>query len=161
MQIQARYTESLVRRVAMQFWVRYIGWRGFAAVAIMTVCFLYLLMIGDYSWYVSVFGTVLVMAILVGGAIYYVNRHRALATLRQMAEPIATIDLSDVGISTQSDLGKCEMSWRAITEVWTFPDAWLFFIAKGSYFTIPTESLTNEVRQFINQKVQEHGGTMA
>ena len=158
MQIQARYTESLVRRTAMKFWVRYIGWRGFAAVAILAAAVAYLLIIGDSSWYVSVFGTVLVLAILFGSLIYFVNRHRTLATFRRMAEPTATFGFSNDAISTRSDLGSGEVSWRAITQIWTFPEAWLVFVAKGSYFTIPTESLTEEVRQFIHDKVHEHGG---
>jgi hypothetical protein len=110
MQIQARYTESLVRRAAMRFWLRYIGWRGFAAVVILIACFLYLLIAGGSSWYVSVFGTVLVLAIVMGCAIYFVNRNRALATLRRMAEPVAKFWFSDASISTESDLGRCDVA---------------------------------------------------
>jgi len=42
--------------------------------------------------------------------------------------------------------------------VWTFPEAWLVFTTKWHYFTIPTESLTAEVRDFLKKKVLEHGG---
>jgi hypothetical protein len=161
MQIQARYTESLICRVAMRFWVRYIAWHRLALMAIMVACLVYLLMIGDDSWCVPIFGTVLVFGIATGCAIYFVNRHRSLATLRRMAEPVVTFDFSDTGISIRSDLGGGDVSWRAITKVWKFPEAWLLFVAKGSYFTIPTESLTDEVRQFIKQKIKEHGAKIA
>jgi hypothetical protein len=158
MQIQVRYTESLIKRATMRFWLRFIAWHGFAVVVLMSVCLLYLLMIGDHSWYVSVGATVLALAVLMGPSVYFVYRNRSLATFRRMAEPTVTMNFSDAGISTQSDLGGGNLAWRGITQVWTFPEVWLVFIAKWHYFTIPTESLSDEVRQFIKQKVQEHGG---
>ncbi|MCE5268738.1 MAG: YcxB family protein [Planctomycetaceae bacterium] len=158
MRVQASYSEALVKRTAMRFWVRYVGWRGFSAAAAMAALFLYLLSIGESSWYVPAFGTALAVLLLLECSFYFVNRHRALATLRQMAAPMATFDLSDAGISTESDLGRVQLSWRGITEVWTFPEAWLFFVAKGSYFTIPTQSLSDESRQLVRQMIIEHGG---
>ena len=75
-----------------------------------------------------------------------------------MAEPTVNFGLSDAGILVRSDLGGGDISWRAITKVWVFPEVWLIFVAKGSYITIPTESLTEEARNFIHNKVQEYGG---
>jgi hypothetical protein len=158
MQIQARYTEAIVKRATMRFWIRYTGWRGIAALLVLAAIFTCLLVNGDSSWYVPVLGTVFAFGVVIGCTSYVVTCRRALATLRRMAEPIATIDFSDAGISTQSDLGRCDLAWRGITQVWTFPEAWLVFVAKGSYFTIPTESLTEEIQQFIRQKMREHSG---
>lgn len=61
MQIQAHYTEAIIRRTTLRFWRRYIAWHGFAAVALMGACLLYLVAIGDYSWYVCVMGTILAL----------------------------------------------------------------------------------------------------
>ncbi len=144
----------------MRFWTRFIAWHGFAAVALVAACFLYLLAAGDYSWYVGVIGTVLVLGAGVGGAVYFVYRNRSLAAFRRMLEPTVTFDFSDAGISTTSDLGSGSLSSRAIAQVWTFPEAWLIFTAKSTYFIIPAESLTDNVRRFIRSKVLEHGGVV-
>ncbi|MEN6457363.1 MAG: YcxB family protein [Thermoguttaceae bacterium] len=125
---------------------------------ILVACLVYLISVGGPSWLVAVFGTTLVLAVLLAGTLYLVNRHRELATLRRMAEPIATFDLSDTGMRIESDLGKGEVSWRAIAEIWTFPEAWLFFVAKGSYFTVSMNALSDDVQAFIRQRVAEHGG---
>jgi len=45
MQIQANYTEELVRRATMRFWTRFIGWHGFAVIALMTALLTYLLIV--------------------------------------------------------------------------------------------------------------------
>ena len=158
MQIQARYTEALVKRAAWCFWTRFIGWHDFVIVAILAGLFVYFLVVGDSSWYVPALGTILVLFMVLGSSVYFVYRHRALSTFRRMGEPTALLSFTDTGVSTRSDLGGGDISWRAITHVWMFPEVWLVFVAKGVYFTIPTESLTDEVRQFIGQKVREHGG---
>jgi hypothetical protein len=158
MQIEATYSEELVKRATMRFWVRLIGWHGFAVTALMAIAIAYLFASGDTSWYVTLSGCVLALALVVGSAAYFVYRHRALTTLRRMSRPTASITLTDAGLSTKSDLGGGDLSWRAITRVWRFPEVWLLFVAKGSYFTIPTEALTDEVRKFIETKVHEHGG---
>jgi hypothetical protein len=158
MQIEARYSEALIRRIALRFWLRYTGWCGIAATAALACIFAYLVIAGDCSWYVYVLGTALAFGALVGLGGYFMYCHRGIAAFRRMPDPVATMNFSDTGIVIQSGLGKSELSWRAVTEIWTFPEAWLVFLAKGSYFTIPTESLTDEVRRFISQKVQEHAG---
>ena len=158
MQIRAKFTESLIKRTTMRFWIRFIAWHGFAAVALGIALLTYWLLTGDSSWYVGAFGAVLVLAIFTGSSVYCVYRNRALATLRRMIEPTVTMDFSDAGISTQSDLGGGNLSWRAITKIWTFPEAWLVFTSEWHYFTIPTDALTDDIQQFINRKVLEHGG---
>jgi YcxB-like protein len=157
-EIRARYSEALITRVTRRFWVRLIGWHGFAAVALMSAALAYLVAAGDRSWYVSAFGTVLAVGIVVGTAVYFVCRHRAMSTFRKMADPTALFTFSESGFSSRSDLGGGDLSWRAVTQVWTFPEAWLVFVSKGTYVTIPTDSLTEVTQQFIRAKVREHGG---
>ena len=158
MEIRARYSEALINQVTRRFWVKVIGWHGFAAVGVMSVLLAYLVVAGDRSWYVGAFGTVLVVAVVVGAAVYLLYRRRAISTFRKMADPTVLFAFSDSGFSTRSELGGGDLSWRAVTEVWTFPEAWLVFVSKGVYVTIPSESLNDETRQFIRAKVREHGG---
>jgi hypothetical protein len=158
MQIQVTFTEALVKRTVRRFWTRLIGWHGFAIVAFLAVVIAYLLAVGDSSWLVPALGTLLGIAVLVGSSVYFVYRHRALSTLRRMAQPTALVTFTDTGVATRSDLGGGDVSWRAITQVWKFPEVWLLFVAKGTYFMIPTEALADDVRKFICDKVREHGG---
>ncbi len=158
MQIQVRYTEALVKRATMRFWTRFIGWQRVVVLVLLAVLLTHLIIVGDSSWYVGVLGSVLAIAVISGSSVYFVYRRRALATLRRMNEPTATFSFSDTGLSTRSNLGGGDIAWRAVTRVWTFPEVWLLFVAKGMYITIPTESLTDDVRQFITNKVREHGG---
>lgn len=158
MEIRVRYSEALIKRVARRFWARQVGWQGFTAVAALTAFVVYLIAQGDRSWYVSALATLLVVSLAVGTAAYRAYRARALATLRRMSDPTATIVLGDSGFSSRSDLGGGDLSWRAVDLVWAFPEAWLIFVAKDTFVTIPTENLTDGARDLIRAKVREHGG---
>ena len=158
MEIRVRYSEALIKRITRRFWVRFIGWHGFAAVGLMSAALAYLVAVGDRSWYVPAFGAVLAVGVFVGTAVYFVYRQRAMSTLQRMADPTAIFTFSDSGFSSRSELGGGDLSWRAVTQVWAFPEAWLLFVSKGIYVTIPTESLPEGTRQLIRAKVREQGG---
>jgi YcxB-like protein len=157
-EIRAEYTEALIARATKRFWVRFIDWHGFAAIAVAAVLVVYLFVVDGPTATVLAFAGVLVFAIAVGTAVYYVYRNRALSVFRRMGTPHAVFKFTDEGISTRSDLGGGDMSWRGITKVWVFPEVWLIFMAKGAYVTIPTNAMTPDVRSLIRAKVLEHGG---
>ena len=161
MQITAEYTESLVKRATMRYWSRLIGWHGFAAIALVSGLVIFFLVTADYSWHLAVMSTLLFLAVVSAASVYLVQRHRALSTLRRMPEPKATIGFTDAGVSTRSGLGGGHIAWAVVTRVWTFPEVWLLFVAKGIYITIPVISLSDDIQEFVKKKVREHGGRIA
>ncbi len=70
----------------MRFWTRFIGWQRVVVMALLAAILAYLLIIGDSAWYVSVLGSVLVIAVITGSSVYFVYRRRALSTLSRMNE---------------------------------------------------------------------------
>jgi hypothetical protein len=156
--IQAHYSEALIARATKRFWVRTVGWHGFTAAGVLALLTACLIVVEGASALAIGFAGFLAFAIAVGSGVYFVYRNRALATFRRMRAPDVVIKLSEDAISTRSDLGGGDASWRAITKVWEFPEVWLLFVAKGMYFTIPTDSMTSEQQSFIRARVRDNGG---
>ena len=160
-EIRVQYTESLVKRAVMRFWMRLIGWRGFAALALTAFAVIFLLATGDSSPIVIVVGTVLVSTTLIGLSSFLIYRTRMLTTFRQLDSPTILITLTDSGLTTRSELDGSDVSWRRVNKVSMFPEMWLLFISGATYYAIPTELLTEETRQFIRDKVRDHRGAVA
>jgi hypothetical protein len=75
-----------------------------------------------------------------------------------MSDPSAIFTFTDAGVSAKTDLGSSELNWRCITKVWMFPEAWLLFVDKGLYITVPTAGLPDQARELIRNKVGACGG---
>ncbi len=73
----------------------------------------------------------------------------------QMEKPTAEFSFTDDYIGIESDMGKSELSWKLVEKVWQYPSVWLVFLEKQSYITLPTESIDEELKQFITLKIKE------
>lgn len=74
----------------------------------------------------------------------------------------ATIRIEPEGISFVTSDYSSTMKWSLIKQVWKFPDVLLVFaFGKWNYTAIPVAPLGNEARQFIEDKVREHGGKVS
>lgn len=50
---------------------------------------------------------------------------------------------------------------KTLTLLWRFPEAWLLFTGKDSFTLLPAESLPDDVRRHIVDKVRQNGGEVA
>lgn len=70
----------------------------------------------------------------------------------------ANFTFSDESLTVSSDLGKSEMSWRAIEKIWKFPDVWLLFVSKSVFITLPLSDIDASTQEFIAEQTLRHGG---
>jgi hypothetical protein len=103
--IRLSYSESLIRRAVLAFWFRVTGWRFFIAFALVLVPFTYLVAIGDRSWWVGVFGSILVLAVLFAFALYFVHYRASITKFRAMKNPEATFEAGEERFRVCSDIG--------------------------------------------------------
>ncbi len=156
-EVTAEYTEALIKTATRRFLIKFLGWDYLVAWLIMLAALSLLLALGRRGWFVGALGAVLVIAALVAVTVWVVSYRRSLGTLRKMTKPIATFTFDDEGIAVSSDLSTGTLKWQAVQKLWCFPEAWLVFIAKGVYSTIPTACLTEDAMQFIVSKLKEQG----
>lgn len=159
-EVTAEYTEALVKTATRRFLAKLLGWDYLVAWLVILSAVVVLVVLGQRGWLVGALGAVLMIGALVAGIVRVVAHRRALGTLRKMNNPVATFTFDDVGICVSSDLSTGTLKWQAVEKLWCFPEAWLLFIGKGVYSTLPTACLTEEVKQFIVEKLKGQGTTI-
>jgi len=153
----ARYDEGLMKVTARRMSFRHLGRGFFVAWLAMLAIAIVLTARGDRSWLFGLSWAIAVLGGLGVAMVYAIVSRRALAALRNMGRPEAGFALGDDGLSVSSDLPSGQLKGAAIREVWCFPEAWLLFVAKGAYTTIPTSCMDAGARRFLAEKVIEHG----
>ena len=152
------YTKPIIRSGIGHFWRRYIAWHGFAAIAICAFATVVLFAIGDRSWITGVLLTLTVLLSLMSTAVYVVFLRRSLWKFNLMDSKSVTFIFGEDSISTSSDLGKSELSWKAIEQVWKFSDVWLLFAARTVFITLPIADIDKTVQDYVAERVRCHGG---
>ena len=69
--------------------------------------------------------------------------------------------VDDEKIMTSSSIGDVSVPWAAVKELWKFPDFWLLFFSKSQFITLPLNSVSVPMRQFIAERVELIGGRVA
>lgn len=161
MQVKLHYTESLVRSAVVAFWWRTVGWRFLLAFVTLAGGLGYLLVAGDRSWFVGALGAVLGLALAFVAALYLVHLRGSLARFRRMGSKEATLVAESDKLVLASDVGSSELRWSAVGEIWRFDKFWLLFFSRAQFVTLPVADLDAGAKEFIEERVRTHGGTVA
>jgi hypothetical protein len=159
--ITLHYSEDLMRRAITAFWWRTTGWNFFAALAFGFALLTYLLISGNRSWEVGVFGSVMGFALILAVVIFFTHYRGLLERLRRMRKPEAILEPGEINVRISSDLGTSEFPWNTITEVWRFPDFWLLFFSRGQFITLPIADLDGKAQEIILSRLKSHGTKLA
>ena len=157
-QATVTYTKPIIRSAMRQFWFRYIAWHGFAVIAISTIVAAVLIATGDRSWVAGMFAVLSIISLATSTAVYVVLLRRSFWRFNHMHSKSANFTFSDESLTVASDLGKSEMSWRAIKKIWKFPDVWLLFVSKSVFITLPLSDIDASTQEFIAEQTVRHGG---
>ena len=156
-EVVATYTEAVVKTATRRFIGKFLGWDYLIVWEVMLVAFVVLLTFGERGWLVGALGMLIVLSAAVAVMVWVTFHRRALGTFRKMTNPVANFTFDDDGIAVSSELSTGTLKWQAVQKLWCFPEAWLLFVAKGVYSTLPTACLTPEVQQFIVEKLKNQG----
>ena len=59
-------------------------------------------------------------------------------------------------VTADSELGAATVGWKSIEKIWEFPEAWLLFVGKQQYVTVPLPALTEELKKAIKTEVEKN-----
>lgn len=158
MQTRVTYSEALIRRAIFRWWIRFIGWHGFLASALAPIAFLRLAVYGTNPWIVYGGLAIWLFSVFVAVAVYVTYVRRSLSKFRRMNDPTAEITISNDELHMKSSLADTRLQWRVIEAIWRFPEAWLLFMGKNLFVTLPIDAISAEDRELMCAKVRENGG---
>src|SRR5262245_61749901 len=102
----------------------------------------YLYFTGDRSWLVGGLALAWMFAAMVMGLFYGSHMHASMSRLHSMKAPEATVEVLDDVLRFTSDVGKSEVVWRAVREIWCLPRLWLVMFSPSQFVTLPAADLT-------------------
>jgi hypothetical protein len=152
------YSEALVRRAIFQFWRRTVGWGFPIALLICAVGVVSMLMRGDKSWLVGLVGAVFVLGVAIFVQLYLSHYRNSMAKFRALQNARASLSLDSATFTLTSSEGSSTIPWKTVSEIWKFEEFWLLLFSKAQFVTLPLESLTDEMRSIISDRVREAGG---
>lgn len=147
--ITAEYSPELIKTVSRRFVLRFLGVGYFIALAVLIIFVGYLTLNKMNDWITGALSVVLAFGIVVPFALWWKTERTGLARLKQMDKPTVKFEFNDKGITADSELGKATVGWKSVEKIWEFPNAWLLFVGKQQYNTIPTSALSNDLKNFI------------
>ena len=155
-EITADFTPETVRAVARRFVLRSLGAGYFIALAIMVLALFLLAYQRVTDWTTGAIGAVLGMGILVPAILWWKTERSGLDRLRRMSAPQVKFVFDDRGVTADSELGAATVGWKSIEKIWEFPEAWLLFVGKQQYVTVPLPALTEELKKAIKTEVEKN-----
>ena len=156
--VTAQYTDELIRLAARRFLVRY-ALRDAVVVVLIALFTVAGWLAFDLDWKMPVgvllFALVLLLIVLFT-AMRYIQQ--SVARFRALKDTTGSWQFSDDFISTKNELGSSEYRWSLVTEVWRFPEVWLFLYGTAGYSLLPAAGMSEEAQAFVLERVKAHGG---
>jgi hypothetical protein len=152
------YTEALIRKVIFRWWARFIGWHGFASILACGLLFAYTLFFASERWLIYGSLALWLFVTAMAASVLVVYSRRSLAKFWKMDDRTAEVTITPDGFRVKSSLAESNLNWRVIEAVWRFPEAWLIFVGKNTFMTLPIEHISHEDRERLCAMVTEHGG---
>jgi len=160
-EIIVTYSDNIINSAVKHFWMKsqrhnlIIG-----PIVLLLACGLWFVT-GTMPWLTATLIALCCILIIVSIAVYFVYRYRSFKVFREMESPRATWRFTDDAFSAESDIGRAEFKWRVVKRLWRFDDVWLLFYANQTYSTLPVADLPEDVKHFIVDRVQSHGGKVS
>lgn len=158
MQTTVTYSEALIRKAIFHFWIWFIGWRGFAALAVWSIVCIWAVFWQTERWVTYGSLALLLLGVITNVSVYVVFLRRSLKKFLRMEGPTADVTISNDVFRMKSSVGDSTVQWRVIETIWRFPEAYLLFLGRNIFITLPIEGISIEDRELMCAKVRENGG---
>ena len=156
--ISAKYNRDLIKDATWHFWKRTCGKETLLCLVLIIIALYMWFVIKSNSWITATFLALSIICLFILVTIYFVYKNRSLKIFKQMESPDAEWHFGDTSFSVKSDIGKGEYRWSAIIKLWRFNNVWLLFYANEAYSTLPVDSMSNEIMEFIRKKIESSCG---
>jgi hypothetical protein len=157
-QFTIKFSEEHIRYAVRKFFVRYLG-IGFPVMfLLLAVVLAQRMLTGQTDWIFGSLLVVLVMGVGIFVAAYFQRLSQAISQLKKMGDGTVRYEVSDDRIKASSEHGSTEVKWEMFKALWIFPRVWLLMFDKAGYLTLPADQMSEDVRNFLKQRIAAVGG---
>jgi uncharacterized membrane protein (DUF485 family) len=146
-----KFSRGQFLRTVRSFILRKLGLAYFIALILLLAYFVFKLHSGDRSWVVGILGSIVCFGIIIPIAAMVGHIRIGLRKLAEMPDATATMTITDNGLVVRSGSGSSDIPWKAITEVWQYPQYWLLLSGGHYLMTIPLTAINDGERNTIRE----------
>lgn len=146
---RGRYTVEMARDAVKAYVFRRLvsEQKGlWIATVAMTALLIWLLWTGQRDWFTGVIGAAVVLPFLFLIAGWRAHAANTVGRFVRMKEPVAEIAYDEETLSFASDLGRAQIPWSSLSEVWQRPGYWMIFSAKNQFNILPDQDMPEGLR---------------
>jgi hypothetical protein len=157
-EIEIRYELNEILPAVRRYWLSASGWFFIITAGLLLVA-LGLALSSRIDSIVTGFLSGALTMLLLGLYWSYVGTIQETAyRIGRLDSPEMQLRLTNERIGIQRKALLIEMDWRSIDRVLSYGNVWLLFERQTPFMMLSVESIDEEARQFILDKVKEHGG---
>ena len=156
-----RFTEPLIRRSLRRAVIRNLGPVFFVVLAIVAAVLVGTIANGERSWRVGAMATLLLLGTLFPAVAIITQTRAALERFRSMNNGMANIEISAGQVRIESSLGRLEVPLNRVSQVWLYPEYWVFLSGRSIVMTIPIETIPHSQRQAWLEELRIAGARVA
>ena len=160
-EVKAEYSRTLVRKTAWRLMWKQFGWNSVFMWICMGGTLVLLVWLGGPGWLIGAFATMLILSSLVPVLVLELVDRRMRDWLGQMEAVVVQWVFDDEGIAASFDGVTTTYQWRAVERLWRFPEAWVIGVGEGGRSILPLTCLTDEIQQFIMEKLKDSVGKIS
>jgi hypothetical protein len=156
-QFTIQFTEEHIKYACRKYFARFVGIL-FPIICLLVAGFAILRMTSGKPDLIA--GILLAVAVIGLGVIavaYFQNCNYRLSQFRKTGQFI-NYELSEESFKAKSEMGSTDLKWNSFKALWIFQKVWLLVFEKNGYLTLPTDQISNEVKEFLKQKIVSVGG---
>ena len=158
-QFTIQFTEEHIKYACRKFFARYIGF------GLPVVCLLMIVALVQriYSGKPDMLAGCYLAIVIIGSGFFlsaYLQRRSYLLSQFRKTGNSISYELSEEFFKAKSEMGSMELKWNSFKAIWVFPKVWLLMFDKAGYLTLPIEQVSNEVKEFLKQKIVSVGGNV-
>jgi hypothetical protein len=156
-QFTIQFGEEHIKYACSKYYIRFLGIKFLIACLLVTGCSIFLILSGKVDFPAGIFLAVPVIVLGIIAAAYFQNRNYRLSQLRKTGKSVS-YEFSEDFFKTKSGMGSMEVKWNSFKSLWIFQKVWLLVFDKNGYLTLPSDQISNEVKEFLKQKIISVGG---
>ena len=158
--IEVQPTEAEYTRALNRYWFRMYRAAVWAK-PLLLILAIWLSFDGSGAIAITMAWTIFAFSTIQSLEMYLRYRRRNLGLFREYEDRRTMYEFSDDGVAASSELGSAQLRWRAFDRLWQYSDMWLLVVRKTQFYILPTRSLPDDLRQFIERRMQLGGGRRA
>ena len=156
-QFTIQFTEEHIKYACGKYFARFVGIAFPIACLIVGGSAVLRMVSGKMDLLAGMLLAIPLFGIAVMVSAYFQSRSSRLSQFRKTGKSVS-YELSEEFFKAKSEMGSTELKWNSFKALWVFQKVWLLVFDKNGYLTLPTDQVSNEVKEFLKQKIVSVGG---